>query len=225
MPPGFPLLRDPAFVRDRVELAGDAFGRADRAASRAQVEAALGEVEGGFLADGRAWVVGGGGGGGGGEGPTLCDLQGVWVFDWLLGDAFFAGAVDEAWGWERRFPRAVAWVRRWREVLGQRGVWDHEREGPRGAVGDEEVLGLVFGGEGEGGVEVVWDGACAEAVGLERGQVVEVFPTDYGSKHRDRGRLVGLGVDEVVIEVDVEERGKALRVHFPRTGFRVRKVE
>lgn len=147
------------------------------------------------------------------------------MFDWLLGDAFFAGAVDEAWGWERRFPRAVAWVRRWREVLGQRGVWDHEREGPRGAVGDEEVLGLVFGGEGEGGVEVVWDGACAEAVGLERGQVVEVFPTDYGSKHRDRGRLVGLGVDEVVIEVDVEERGKALRVHFPRTGFRVRKVE
>lgn len=51
MPPGFPLLRDPAFVRDRVELAGDAFGRADRAESRARVEAALGEVEDEQMAD------------------------------------------------------------------------------------------------------------------------------------------------------------------------------
>ncbi|OMP85239.1 hypothetical protein BK809_0003908 [Diplodia seriata] len=228
IPPGMPMLSDPAFVRDREELAGvrlDDGAKVEerRPACKAALEAAMGVVEGTWLADGREWVLG--------PGPSLVDLQAVWVFDWVLEDPFLRGALgdeEEVRKVEERFPRTVAWVRRWRAALKERGAWDPEREGPRGnVVSDEEVLERVFGDGSvfvEDGAEVVWDEGSARVVGLEKGQVVEVFPTDYGSAHKDRGRLVGLGLDEVVIDVDVEERGKVVRLHFPRTGFCVRKV-
>ncbi|KAL1632620.1 hypothetical protein SLS56_003519 [Neofusicoccum ribis] len=228
IPATTPLLRDPAFVADRAELAGvdlaaAAASGAARPAARAHVERALGFVDAVVLAAGaRDWVAG--------AEPSLADLQGVWVLDWLLCDPFMEGALgspEEVGELEGRFPHAVGWVRRWRRwVVEEKGAWDAEREEPRAPVGEEEVVAKVFG-EGSTFVDEVaaWDEAYARVLGLERGAVVEVAPTDYGSKHKDRGRLVGFGLDEVVIEVDVEERGCALRLHFPRTGFQVQKVE
>ncbi|KAK0663188.1 hypothetical protein DIS24_g1244 [Lasiodiplodia hormozganensis] len=234
IPPSSPMLSDPAFLRDREELLGGGLRldgadvAAKRPACRAAIEAAMGVVESTFLADGREWLLDREQTAAMGGGPSLADLQGVWVFDWLLCDPFLKGALgseEEVRGVEERFPRTVAWVRRWRAWLREKGAWDAEREGPRGAIGDEEVLERVFGSAFvEDGEEVVWDEQSARVVGLEKGLVVEVFPTDYGSAHKDQGRLVGLGIDEVVIDVDVEERGKAVRLHFPRTGFCVRKV-
>ncbi|KAB2578254.1 hypothetical protein DBV05_g3224 [Lasiodiplodia theobromae] len=234
IPPQSPMLSDPAFLRDREELLGGGLKldgadvAAKRPACRAAIEAAMGVVESTFLADGREWLLDREQAAAMGGGPSLADLQGVWVFDWLLCDPFLQGALgseEEVRGVEERFPRTVAWVKRWRAWLKEKGAWDAEREGPRGAIKDEEVLERVFGNAFvEDGEEVVWDEQSARVVGLEKGQVVEVFPTDYGCAHKDQGRLVGLGIDEVVIDVDVEERGKAVRLHFPRTGFCVRKV-
>lgn len=61
-------------------------------------------------------------------------------------------------------------------------------------------------------------------MGLKEGQDVEVWPTDTGFRHRDRGRLVGLGRDEVVLEVQSKVGGRMVRVHTPREGFRVQAI-
>ncbi len=60
----------------------------------------------------------------------------------------------------------------------------------------------------------------AEA-GLEEGDEVTVTPTDY-AHDAVAGRLVGLGRDEVVVARS-DERAGALRVHFPRINFQIKK--
>lgn len=58
---------------------------------------------------------------------------------------------------------------------------------------------------------------------LKKGIEVEIYAADWGTEHRDSGRLVGLSPDEVTIAVksqgDVE-----IRVHAPRTGFKVKEI-
>ena len=63
-----------------------------------------------------------------------------------------------------------------------------------------------------------------DPLGLKRGSEVEVWPIDTGVRHRDRGRVVGLTREEVVLSVESEAKGKEIRVHFPRTNFRIQAV-
>jgi hypothetical protein len=63
-----------------------------------------------------------------------------------------------------------------------------------------------------------------DPIGLKKGAEVEVWPIDTGIGHRDHGRLVGLTRDEVVLSVKPEVEGKEVRVHFPRTSFRIKAV-
>ena len=63
-----------------------------------------------------------------------------------------------------------------------------------------------------------------DPLGLKKGQEVEVWPIDSGSKHRDTGALLGLSKEEVVLSVKPEAYGAELRLHFPRTNFRIRAV-
>jgi hypothetical protein len=60
-----------------------------------------------------------------------------------------------------------------------------------------------------------------DPTGLKKGQEVEVWPIDSGSNHRDRGLLLGLSGDEIVIESKTRD-GQSVRVHTPRHGFRIR---
>lgn len=60
----------------------------------------------------------------------------------------------------------------------------------------------------------------ADPLGLQQGALVEIYPLDSGSRHHDQGRLVGLGEDEAVLSIGSE--GKEVRVHYPRTGFRIK---
>ena len=62
----------------------------------------------------------------------------------------------------------------------------------------------------------------ADPLGLQHGTEVEVFPIDSGFRHKDKGRLVGLNEDEVV--VSIQTQGKEVRLHYPRTGFRIKAV-
>lgn len=63
-----------------------------------------------------------------------------------------------------------------------------------------------------------------DPLGLKAGQEVEVWPTDSGFKHRDRGRLVALTSQEVVIATPPKEGGNEIRVHHPRVGFRIQAI-
>jgi glutathione S-transferase len=62
--------------------------------------------------------------------------------------------------------------------------------------------------------------SVAPGLGFEAGAAVAVTPTDYGMDPV-AGTLVGLAMDEVVIERR-DERAGTVHVHFPRCGFQIR---
>lgn len=62
-----------------------------------------------------------------------------------------------------------------------------------------------------------------DPTGLKIGDQIEVWPIDSGFGSKDRGKLVRLDGEEVVIE-KVNAKGTVVRVHAPRHGFRVRAV-
>lgn len=88
----------------------------------------------------------------------------------------------------------------------------------KGAEALQHITGADYVGD-EDGVDP------KDPLGLEKGQDVEMWPTDTGFKHRDRGRLVSLTRDEVVIAAQSKVGGKEVRIHAPRSGFRVKAVE
>ncbi|GAB1313937.1 hypothetical protein MFIFM68171_04147 [Madurella fahalii] len=242
LPDSLPLMQDPKFARDRADFfggggsrggaktaAGQApdvspahggaaaeAGAAERAAVRAEalreVVAVMELLENTLLADGREWVLGGSGGGGSGEGPRLADIEAVWPLHWLV---TLPGppALDPARVSRERFPKVFAWIERFQAAVRE------ARKGEVRTLSGEEAAAVIktarsFEGTGVGVDETE---PIVRALGLRQGDAVEVWPTDSGSGHRDRGRLVGIGADEVVWETEA-----GVRVHAPRGGFRVR---
>lgn len=63
-----------------------------------------------------------------------------------------------------------------------------------------------------------------DPVGLKRGQYVESWPTDSGSEHHDRGRLVALSPKEVVMASPNNVDDQEIRIHHPRSNFRVQAI-
>jgi len=205
-----PLVKEPAFQRDRADYTGSAISAAEVVALRPEAMSefrdAMDMLETTFLADGREWILGG-------QGPTLADIEAVWLVHWLTG---LKGAVDEAVISARNFPKVYAWVGRFQAkaaaVKGQGVVIEK--------VGGEEAKEIINESEfvEEEGV-VDGDEPLVKFYALERGQKVEVWPVDSGSAHIDTGRLVSVDAREIVWETD-----QRMRVHAPRHGFRIRPV-
>ena len=65
---------------------------------------------------------------------------------------------------------------------------------------------------------------ASDPLGLKKGQDVESWPIDSGSRHHDRGRLVSLTSKEVVLATQSKVGGKEVRIHHPRWNFRTRAV-
>jgi len=164
-----------------------------------------------ILADGRPWVLGE-------EGPTLADIEAVWVFHWVTG---LPGMVDQEL-WKEKYPRVMAWIARFQAAVGA------VKQNPPTLTG-EQAADLIMGkskSEMESSSTGSWEDdrlgidtqdEVVKVCGLRKGSRVEVWPTDSGMTHRDRGTLIGIEGDEVVWLT-----GKGVRVHAPREGFRVR---
>ncbi|KAF2140402.1 uncharacterized protein K452DRAFT_360016 [Aplosporella prunicola CBS 121167] len=224
MPPDHALVTDAAFVKDREEMAGRrlddvAATKAARPAAFAAVERVFHLLETTILADGREWVCGG-------SGPTVADIHATWPLDWLLHDPFMAGALTpyERTHLTTTYPLTTALLTRFRAHLSSPTInaWDAERAAPPSPITGAEAAAAVAGAPWAE-PELKVDAAQAEALGVAESAEVEVWPTDYGSAHRDRGRLIGLGVGEVVLAVKGEGDAE-FRVHFPREGFAVKAV-
>ncbi|KAH6713170.1 hypothetical protein BKA61DRAFT_484311 [Leptodontidium sp. MPI-SDFR-AT-0119] len=211
IPKELPLLRDERFRRDREDYTGTSWEV--EAIERGRLEALV-EMRNAFelmettiLADGREWVAGG-------EGVGMADIEAVWPFHWLT---TLPGALPPPLISSSQFPKVFAWISRFdtdtRAAAKKAGK-------PKTIKGEEAVGIMQKAGFAEGELGV----AEGDPSGLKRGEWVEVWPTDSGSRHRDRGRLVGLSMREVVIETEGGEVG-GVRVHAPRHGFRVRRVE
>ncbi|KAH7350796.1 hypothetical protein BKA65DRAFT_499005 [Rhexocercosporidium sp. MPI-PUGE-AT-0058] len=211
IPKEMPLLRDEKFRRDREDFTGTSWEpeAVERGRSEALVEIrnAFELLETTVLADGREWIAGG-------EGPGMADIEAVWPFHWLT---TLKGALPPSLISSTQYPKVFAWISRFDTATRAAA----KKAGKAKTIKGEEAVGIMQKAgfaEGELGVEE------GDPSGLKKGEWVEVWPTDSGSRHRDRGRLVGLSAKEIVVETE-EGEVKGVRVHAPRHGFRVRRVE
>ncbi len=60
---------------------------------------------------------------------------------------------------------------------------------------------------------------------LKQGEDVEVWPIDSGFRLRDRGLLVGINEVEIVLQLHSNTKEQNIRLHFPRTNFRIKAME
>ncbi|KAF2637318.1 hypothetical protein P280DRAFT_114643 [Massarina eburnea CBS 473.64] len=151
-------------------------------------------------------------------GKGLYDLTGGGARD-ARGD--FVGVVFN----RERFPGLWDWFRRFEEYLGSLPDREMRRSGDEEAwkndlkatplLKEEDMLVPVAVGR-----HAMLDGER----GLVKGAVVSVAPDDTGRDNPTVGTLVGLGVEEVVVET-VEKGEVDVRIHFPRLGFVVRRVD
>lgn len=118
---------------------------------------------------------------------------------------------------EQKFPKVYAWVKRFNE----------EYKKARSAAPKPTSL------RGKDALKRVSEAAFAETnlavdksdpLRLKVGEEVQVWPTDSGSSYRDRGRLLKLSTNEVVIAVK-SEAGQEVHLHYPRNNFRIASVK
>ncbi|KAL0258201.1 hypothetical protein SLS55_007374 [Diplodia seriata] len=115
---------------------------------------------------------------------------------------------------EQHFPKVYAWIKRFREAL--RAA---QSSGPKPVTlkGPQAVSFVSGANLAESGGHI----DAADPLGLEKGQEVEVWPIDSGFKHHDRGTLVSLTPDEMVLASRTRAGDDEVHIHFPRWGFRI----
>ena len=161
-----------------------------------------------LFGDGREFVLGT-------EGPGLADVHAAWLFDWAVGLAGMRqrGERGEVIGKEA-FPRVFAWLERYKDFVKK----VQERDGRAPVISDEEAVELILRA---GYSEVEGDVDSVDPLQLKKGQLMEMWPTDSGMNHHDRGELVSIGVKEVCVKSEVPGGKGHLRIHYPRTNFKI----
>ncbi|KAK5232057.1 hypothetical protein LTR47_006898 [Exophiala xenobiotica] len=214
IPASMPLLNDPKFTKDRQDFSGRSWSKEQITANRPEALAAIRNtfefLETTLLADGRQWMLKT-------DKPTLADIedklmqeQAIWTFDWLNG---LKGALPRELISVKHYPKVFAWIDRFNDALKAAKSHAPRPASLKGGDAVQRILNATFA-EKEPSVD------SADPLGLQHGTEVEVFPIDSGSRNHDRGRLVGLTKDEVVLSVQAQ--GTELRLHYPRTGFRIK---
>ncbi|EEP78897.1 predicted protein [Uncinocarpus reesii 1704] len=212
IPTDTPLTSNPKFIADRADFVNNKPLSRDTALNRAEsmvhAKHAFEVMEKTLLADGRDWILKGGT-------PTLADIQAVWVFDWMIG---LKGALDPALISEQTYPKTFAWVARFRKAL---TAARSAAPVPPTLTGEDVLEGLSRAqfAEAEGTVDPT------DPLKLQKGDEVFVFPTDTGVNKRDRGNIVALHGQEVVLQRKTADERFDVRLHFPRTNFRILKVD
>ncbi|KAI1618000.1 glutathione S-transferase [Exophiala viscosa] len=209
IPTDMPLLNDPKFTKDREDLTGRSWSKEQIAANRpealAYIRNAFKFLETTLLADGRTWVLKT-------DKPTLADIEAVWTLDWLNG---LKGALPRELISEKQYPKVFSWIARFNKALNEAKKQAPKPATLKGGAATQRVLNASFAEK-----DLTID--SADPLGLQHGTEVEVYPTDSGVKHHDKGRLLGLTEDEVVVSIQPQD--KEVRVHYPRTGFRIKAV-
>ena len=224
-----PLLKNEVWVKDRFDGSGGAFTKGALTQGRkwclSQLRIFFGVMEN-VLSDGRKWVLGDV------ERPGLADIHGCWVYDWginMAGDMFVTkDEAEEACGDmkevlnEHEFPMVHEWVRRFKQVCDQAKRSNAgAQELGEGEVAEDAVVKRVLNGDFVEPDEL--DFYPIDILGLKKGQFISIAPADFGFTHSDRGALVGLTTNEVVIEVAAGRR--PLRLHYPRIDFKISPVD
>ncbi|KAI1270575.1 glutathione S-transferase [Xylariaceae sp. FL1019] len=215
------IFGDPAFQRDRAALMGidldkpgsiSPFAPELRAKQRPEALATMRSwilwLEEGVLSDGRPWISNAGN-----TGPSLADIEAVWVLHWVA-----AALPSEVLGPESA-PKVNSWLKRF-----SRSVKDAGEKKPKvQTLKGEQAAKMIFNAhfaEPEG--DVLGSDPFVVAEGLQKGAAVKVWPSDYGSGHKDSGSLVSVDKSEYV----VKKTGQfgTMRLHAPRHGYKMAKA-
>lgn len=221
IPSNAPHMNDEAWVADRKEMSGREFTKKSVDASRPE---ALAHARMNFefmeavLGDGRRFILSEKMEGTA-ERPSLADIHAGWLFDWILSEPYMRNALrmDGNVISDSDYPQTFAWVSRMRDTVRKAQENYDKPEELSAEKTIENILRADFFEE-EGRMDV------RDPLNLQKGQIVEVWPTDSGFNHHDRGELVSIKVDEVVITKKPRVGEGVLRLHFPRTNFRIQSV-
>ncbi|KAL5406608.1 hypothetical protein PMIN06_001890 [Paraphaeosphaeria minitans] len=201
------LLSNKMFLDDRQNLMG---GRrmtaevmeAGRPDGLQNIQQAFEMLETTFLADGREWVLGT-------KEPTVADIDAVWPFEWMIVDKGMRESLPEEHFGDTRYPRVHAWVRRFMAEVERKRQSAEKPVGLDGSSMRDRVLNAQSTSE-----DTSFE--SNDPLKLQRGEEVEVYPSDYGQMGKSTGALVGLTPTEVMI------RNKpGIHVHFPRWNFSI----
>lgn len=216
IPPDIPVMKDDRYIKDRIDFVGSGsnpFTREVLLAGRPEAASELRDVvellETTLLLDGRDWVLKT-------DGPTLADIEAVWILDWIIN---MSGAVPAEMVSADKFPNVWAWMDRFSRAVEVRKKQAGE---PKTFTGDEATVLIAkspFAEPKRAAVDA--DDLVVAAHQLREGDAVQLWPTDTGSLHKDAGKLVSMTSKEIVIETQGRHGG--VRVHASRHGFRVRK--
>ena len=216
IPPTADVMSDAEWTKDRSEMTGRPFEKDRIAEGRPEALAHsrmyFNFIESTLLADGRQFLLNT-------PRPTLADVHAGWVFDWTLQMAqnMFAALEKDVIS-DKVFPKTFAWVQRIRDAVAE----DEKQKGKAQALSDADTINSILSSdffESEGAVDE------ADPLKLKKGQMVDVAAIESGFNHHDIGELVSIGVKEVVIKSKVPDGKGHLRIHFPRTNFRVKAVQ
>lgn len=212
IPPTADVMNDQKWIEDRSEMAGIPFTKETLSFIRPEALAHdrwfLNQVENSMLADGRKYILGT-------DKPGLADIHALWVWDWLFGMSMDMGKSLENYVIApEMYPKTLAWVERHRQYMQE---LERQNATPE-VLSNEKAIEYILASEY---TEKEGEMDTHEPLRLSQGQMVEVWPSDSGSAHRDKGRLVSIGVKEVVIESAVPNGKGHLRLHFPRINFRI----
>ncbi|KAI0152941.1 glutathione S-transferase [Xylariaceae sp. FL1272] len=219
LPPN--IFGDPTFQRDRAALMGidldkpgsvSPFAPELRAKQRPEALATMRSwilwLEEGILSDGRPWITNAGN-----MGPSLADIEAVWVLHWV------AAALPAEVLSPESAPKVDSWLKRFGQAVKDAG----EKKPKVQALKGEEAAKVIFNANfAEPERDVLGSDPFAAAEGLQKGDTVSVWPSDYGFGHKDSGSLVSLGKSEYV----VEKTGQlgTMRLHAPRHGYKMAKT-
>lgn len=207
IPSSAPMVQDKRFVEDRQQM-GFAMSKEvveeRRPEAVVEVRNAFDFLERGLLADGREWILKS-------EKPTLADIEGVWTFIWVKS---IPGALSSNHVSTSHFPKTFAWMSRFEKYAKSNLV--KPLQTLKGSEAVRQIENSRFA-EQEGSVDE------KDPSGLRKGQEVEVWPVDTGFRNKEKGPLVSLTPDEIVIEGKTQN-GKDVRIHAPRHGFRIARV-
>ena len=126
----------------------------------------------------------------------------IWPFRWLIA---LKGALPPSSFSEESFPNVYAWIDRFSKAVSTaKSAAPKPTTPPKGAEGVKYIVSAEYH-EPEGGVE------ASDPLGLEKGQDVESWPTNSGSRHHDRGKLASLTSEEVVLASQSKIGGKEFK--------------
>ncbi|KAL2053688.1 hypothetical protein ABVK25_005992 [Lepraria finkii] len=210
IPPEMPLLKNPKFIKDREDYTGRSWSQKYvkdlQPEGITHVRDGFEFLEKGLLADGRQWILKT-------EKPSLADIEAIWPFHWVLDLKSLPPTLVS----KEIYPKVYAWIDRFKDALAKAKSSAPKPTTLKGAEAVKHITQADFA-EPEGQVD------SNDPLGLKKGQDVESWPIDSGFMHHDRGRLVSINSQEVVLTAQSKVGDKEVRIHHPRWNFRTRAV-